>query len=107
MSTKSSIEDENAENIKNLERMIHMKENNEIRLEEERNQYEMMVFEQQKIIRLALARIVPNKNIRTKTQFCQVHLHLFKFLYIFFAYLYLGAPIRDQRIREKVLQIMN
>ena len=83
MSTKSSIEDENAENIKNLERMIHMKENNEIRLEEERNQYEMMVFEQQRIIRLALARIVPNKNIRTKTQFCQVHLHLFKFSIFF------------------------
>ena len=35
----------------------------------------MMVLEQQKIIRLALARIVPNKNISTKPQFCQVHLN--------------------------------
>ena len=75
MSKKSLIEDENAENIKNLERLIHLKGNNEIRLKEERNQYETMVFEQQKIIRLALARIVPNKNIQTKTQFCQVHFH--------------------------------
>lgn len=75
MSKKSLIVDENEENITNLKRLIHMKGNNEIKLMEERNQYEMMVFEQQKIIRLALARIVPNKNIRTKTQFCQVHFH--------------------------------
>jgi len=46
----------------------------ESRLQEEKNQYEMMVLEQQKIIRLALARIVPNKNISTKPQFCQEHL---------------------------------
>lgn len=76
MSKKALIEDENVKNIQNLERIIALKANNEIRLEEERNQYEMMVFEQQRIIRLALARIVPHKNVTTKTQFCQVPLHL-------------------------------
>ena len=76
MSKKAQIEDENVKHIQNLERIIALKANNEIRLEEERNQYEMMVFEQQRIIRLALARIVPNKNVTTKTQFCQVPLHL-------------------------------
>ena len=84
ISKKALIEDENVKNIQNLERIITMKANNEIRLEEERNQYEMMVFEQQRIIRLALARIVPNRNVTTKTQFCQVHFHLVLTFYISF-----------------------
>ena len=84
MSKKALIEDENVKNIQNLERIITMKANNEIRLEEERNQYEMMVFEQQRIIRLALARIVPNRNVTTKAQFCQVHFHLVSTFYISF-----------------------
>ena len=87
MSKKALIEDENVKNIQNLERIIALKANNEIRLEEERNQYEMMVFEQQRIIRLALARIVPNKNVTTKTQFCQVHFHLVLTLYTSFTYI--------------------
>ena len=72
ISKESLIENENANKIQNLEQIIKINVKKESRLEEEKNQYEMMVLEQQKIIRLALARIVPNKNISTKTQFCQV-----------------------------------
>ena len=72
ISKESLIEKENANKIQNLEQIIKINVKKESRLEEEKNQYEMMVLEQQKIIRLALARIVPNQNISTKTQFCQV-----------------------------------
>ena len=72
ISKESLIENENANKIQNLEQIIKINVKKESRLEEEKNQYEMMVLEQQKIIRLALARIFPNQNISTKTQFCQV-----------------------------------
>ena len=56
----------------------------------------MMVLEQQKIIRLALARIVPNKNISTKPQFCQVHLN--------WSNLILQCPFRSTYQRSKNLE---
>ena len=70
---QSKTEEENKQKIQILENLINQKTNNQRRLEDERNQYEKMIMEQQKIIRLTLARIVPNKNIQTNTQFCQVH----------------------------------
>ena len=75
MSNKPQVEENDYENnVENLKQIIEMKDRSQSRLEKEKNQYEMMVLEQQKIIRLALARIAPNKNMPTRTKFCQVPL---------------------------------
>ena len=63
-----------------------------------------MVFEQQRIIRLALARIVPNKNVTTKTQFCQVPLHLvLTWLSIFLLLIFRSTYQRSKSSRRNTL----
>ena len=47
---QSKTEEENKQKIQILENLINQKTNNQRRLEDERNQYEKMIMEQQKII---------------------------------------------------------
>ena len=73
-------EDVNRKKMKNLEMKIESQNLEIMRLnmvEKEKNHLEKLLSEQQKIIRLALARILPNTN-GGESVFCKVNLYLFK-----------------------------